>query len=74
MDVLVESEAGRLRWWVEDLPGHALPGRAVRLEAHGPKLGPVHPDRQGGWCEISGQGTVAVVDAETGVSAVLEVR
>jgi hypothetical protein len=74
VDVLARVEKGKLRWRIEDRPGHALPGRQVRIEVNGPKVGAVHPDAEGGWSEISGRGMVAVVDVETGVSAVLEVR
>ncbi len=74
VDVRASSEAGLLRWVVVGRDGRALAGRPVRLLASGPKLGPAEPDGEGGRCRLSGRGTVTVVDAETGVAAVVEVR
>jgi hypothetical protein len=54
--------------------GRALPGRTVRLLSSGPTLGPVEADGEGGRCRVEGRGTVSVVDAATGVAAVVEVR
>jgi hypothetical protein len=74
VDVRARAEGSLLRWRVVDAAGRALPGRAVRLEAAGVRLGAMERDGDGGRCRIAGSGVVAVVDSETGVAAVVEVR
>jgi hypothetical protein len=74
VDVRAAAENGLLRWRVAGRDGRPLAGRAVRLLASGPTLGPAEPDGDGGRCRLEGRGTVSVVDAATGVTAVVEVR
>ncbi len=74
VDVRAAAEGGLLRWRVTGRDGRPLAGRAVRLLASGPRLGPAEPDGEGGRCRLEGRGTVAVVDAASGVAAVVEVR
>lgn len=74
VDVRATAEGGILRWRVAAGDGRALPGRTVRLLSSGPTLGPVEADGEGGRCRVEGRGTVSVVDAATGVAAVVEVR
>jgi hypothetical protein len=74
VDVVAWVEAGFVRWRLEDPPGTARPGRPVLLRSAGVALGPPQPDGAGGRARIeAGRGTIAVVDAETGVAAVVEV-
>jgi hypothetical protein len=73
VDVRAAVRKGVLRWRVQDRSGRVLPGRRVQLQGSGVQLGPVEPDGEGGRCTVAGNGTVAVIDAETGVAAVLEV-
>jgi len=74
VDILVRVEGGRLRWRVLDAEGRELARRAVVLRAAGVVLGPAGRDGEGESAEIrGGRGTVAVVDVETGVAAVVEV-
>ncbi len=75
VDVAARVEAGAVRWRVEDGAGRPLVGRRVVLRADGVELGPVEADGDGGRAAIrGGRGLVAVVDFETGVAAVVEVR
>jgi hypothetical protein len=75
VDVVASAEGGVVSWRVEDAAGTVLPGRRVALRASGVELGPVQADGPGGRAAVRrGAGTVAVVDVETGVAAVLEVR
>ncbi len=74
VDVRVGVEGGFLKWRVRDAQGRALPGRRVRIEASGVRVGPPEPDGDGGRCRAEGAGTATVVDAETGVAAVVVVR
>lgn len=74
VDVRASVDGGFLRWKVRDPQGRALPERRVRLEASGVRLGPSEPDGEGWRCRAEGRGTATVVDAETGVAAVVEVR
>ncbi len=75
VDVVAAVEEGVLRWRVEDPEGRPIAGRAVELRADGVALGPQERDGGGGRARIrGGRGVVAVVDAETGVAAVVEVR
>jgi hypothetical protein len=74
VDVRAAAENGLLRWRVAGRDGRPLAGRAVRLLASGPTLGPAEPDGDGGRCRLEGRGTVSVVDVATGVAAVVEVR
>lgn len=74
VDVLATVQGGVLRWRVVGADGRPLAGRTIWLEADGPRLGPAKPDGQGGRCRVEGRGTVAVVDAASGVTAVVEVR
>ncbi len=73
-DVRATVKNGFLRWRVQDRSGRVLSGRRVQLESDGVRLGSVEPDGDGGRCKVAGKGTVAVIDSETGVAAVLEVR
>jgi hypothetical protein len=75
VDVRAEVAGGAVRWRVEDPEGRPLPGRRVVLRAEGVVLGPAERDGDGGRAAIrSGAGRVAVVDGETGVAALVEVR
>lgn len=74
VDVRAWAEGRVLRWKVLGADGHALAGRAVRLEPAGVRLGTPERDGEGGRCRVDGSGIVAVVDVETGVAAVVEVR
>jgi hypothetical protein len=75
VDVAARVEAGAVCWHVEDAAGRPLPGRRVAVRAEGVELGPVERDGDGGRAVIrGGRGLVAVVDADTGVAAVVEVR
>ncbi|HSN89793.1 MAG TPA: hypothetical protein VLS93_01075, partial [Anaeromyxobacteraceae bacterium] len=73
VDVVAWVAGGDLRWRLEDPPGTPRPGRRVLLRSAGVALGPPEPDGAGGRARIEGgRGTVAVVDAESGVAAVVE--
>ncbi len=75
VDVAARVDAGAVRWNVEDAAGRPLPGRRVALRADGVELGPAEPDGDGGRAVIrGGRGLVAVVDVDTGVAAIVEVR
>jgi hypothetical protein len=75
VDVIATVEGGMLRWRVQDAEGRVLPGRRVALRAGGVDLGPTERDGEGGRAAIrGGRGPVAVVDAETGAAAIVEVR
>lgn len=74
VDVRAVVEAGFVRWRITGAEGRALPGRPVRVESSGPRLGPVEPDGEGGRCRAEGRGTVTVVDRQTGLAAVVEIR
>lgn len=75
VDVIATVEGGMLRWRVEDAGGRVLPGRRVTLRAGAVDLGPAEQDGDGGRASIrGGRGTVAVVDAESGAAAIVEVR
>lgn len=74
VDVLATVRGGELHWRVVGADGRPLAGRKVWLEADGPRLGPAEPHGEGGRCRVQGRGTVAVVDAASGVAAVVEVR
>jgi hypothetical protein len=75
VDVAASLEGGWIRWKVRAPDGAALPGRAVSAESDTVRLGPVEVDGEGGRCAVrGGKGTVAVIDAESGVAAILEVR
>ena len=74
VDVRARTEGRVLRWKVLGADGRPLAGRAVRLEPAGVRLGAQERDGEGGRCTVEGSGMVAVVDAETSVAAVVEVR
>jgi len=75
VDVLARVEGRTLRWRVEGREGAALSGREVVLTARGVEVGAPERDGIEGKAALGpGQGTVAVVDVETGVAAVVEVR
>ncbi len=75
VDVQARVEGGVLRWRVEGGDGHPLAGRRVALRATDVELGPPERDGDGGRAPIRrGRGVVAVVDEESGVAAVVEVR
>jgi hypothetical protein len=75
VDVRAEVAGGTVRWRVEDPEGRPLPGRRVVLRADGVVLGPAEREGDGGRAAIrSGAGRVAVIDGETGVAALVEVR
>jgi hypothetical protein len=74
-DVVARLEGRTLSFRVEDGDGAPIPRRRVVLRATGVTLGPVELDPDGGRCAVlGGAGRVAVVDAATGVTAVVEVR
>jgi hypothetical protein len=74
VDVVARVEGRTLAWRVEDADGRPLPGRRVVLRARGVSVGLAQPAGEGGQAALGdGAGTVAVVDAETGVAAVVEV-
>ncbi|HEY6101196.1 MAG TPA: hypothetical protein VIW03_17295, partial [Anaeromyxobacter sp.] len=74
VDVSARVEGGYLRWRITDAAGRALPGRAVALRGRGIALGSPERDSDGGRAELrGGRGAVAVIDAATGVGAVVEV-
>jgi hypothetical protein len=75
VELAATVSGGFVRWRIEEPAGTARPGRRVLLRASGVTLGPAEPDGEGGRARIlAGGGTVAVVDAETGVAALVEVR
>jgi hypothetical protein len=75
VDVVARVDGRTLRWRVEDASGAALSGRAVVLRGSGVEVGPAEAEPGGGRAALgAGRGTVAVVDGETGVAAVVEVR
>jgi hypothetical protein len=74
VEVVARVEGRTLAWRVDDAEGRPLPGRRVVLRARGVAVGPAQPAGDGGQAALGeGAGTVAVVDAETGVAAVVEV-
>jgi hypothetical protein len=74
VDVFASVEGGVVRWRIDDERGRPIPARRVVLRAEGVSLGPVEPDGDGGKAAVrGGHGLVAVVDAESGVAAVVEV-
>ncbi|WP_242343233.1 hypothetical protein [Anaeromyxobacter terrae] len=74
VDVVAWLDGRVLAWRVEDSGGRPLPGRRVVLRARGVAVGPAEPAGGEGRAPLGeGKGSVAVVDAETGVAAVLEV-
>ena len=74
VDVSARVEGGFLRWRVVDPAGRALAGRNVEVRGRGVELGPPERDGDGGRARVrGGRGTVAVVDADTGIAAVVEV-
>jgi hypothetical protein len=75
VDVVAWLDGAMLRWRVQDAQGHELAGRRVALRPSGVELGPAEADGGGGRAPVrGGRGTVAVVDLETGVAAVVEAR
>jgi hypothetical protein len=75
VDVRARVDGRTLRWRVEGGEGAALAGREVVLSARGVDVGAPERDGDEGKAALGpGQGTVAVVDVETGVAAVVEVR
>ncbi len=74
VDVRAWMEGRVLHWKVLGADGRPMSGRAVRLEPAGVRLGAAERDGEGGRCTVQGSGLVAVVDAETGVAAVTEVK
>ena len=75
VDVRARVDGRTLRWRVESGEGAALAGREVVLSARGVEVGAPERDGDEGRAALGpGQGTVAVVDVETGVAAVVEVR
>jgi hypothetical protein len=75
VDVDAVVEGGWLRWRVRAPDGSALAGRDVRIVSEKVVLGPVERLEDGGRCAIrSGKGTVAVVDEESGATALVELR
>jgi hypothetical protein len=74
VDVVARLEGRTVLWRVEDSDGRPLPGRRVVLRGRGIAVGPAELAGDGGRAPLGqGAGVVAVVDAETGVAAVLEV-
>jgi hypothetical protein len=74
VDVVARVEGRTLHWRVEDAAGAPVAGRAVVLRGSGLEVGPPVAEPGGGRAALGpGQGTVAVIDAETGVAAVVEV-
>jgi hypothetical protein len=75
VDVSAALEGGWIRWKVRGPDGAALPGRTVSVESDSVRLGSVEADGDGGRCAVrGGKGTVAVIDAESGAAAILELR
>jgi hypothetical protein len=75
VDVVARVEGRTLRWQVQDAAGGPLSARPVVLRASGLVVGPPQLLPGGGRATLGpGRGTVAVVDVETGVAAVVEVH
>lgn len=75
VDVEAAREGGTIRWTVRGPDGAVLPGRTVKLTSEGVELGPVEHDGPGGRCAVrGGKGFVAIEDAESGATTLLEVR
>jgi hypothetical protein len=74
VDVIASVEGGSVRWHVEGADGKPIRGRKVLLRSGDVVLGPAERDGDGGRAAIvRGRGLVGVVDAETGIAAVVEV-
>jgi hypothetical protein len=74
VDVVARLEGRVVHWRVEDERGRAIPGRRVFVRGVGVELGPIERDGEGGRAAVrSGAGLLSVVDAESGVAAVVEV-
>ena len=77
VDVVAGVEGGWVHWRILDPGGKPLPGRDVVLKAKGILFGPPERDADGGRAPLrvlpGEHGPVAVVDAATGVAAVVEV-
>ncbi|MFO0581368.1 MAG: hypothetical protein U0229_03770 [Anaeromyxobacter sp.] len=74
VDLEARVEGRTLRWRLRDASGAPVPARAVVLRAAGVEVGTPEPDGEGGKARLGpGKGSVAVVDADTGVAAVVEV-
>jgi hypothetical protein len=74
VDVSARVEGGVLRWRIVDPDGHPLSGREVEVRGRGVELGPPEHDGEGGRAVVrSGHGMVAVIDAATGIAAIVEV-
>jgi hypothetical protein len=75
VDVTASVDGRSVRWRVEGADGKPLRGRKVLLRSPEVELGPPERDGDGGRAAIvRGRGFVAVVDAETGIAAVVEVQ
>jgi hypothetical protein len=75
VDVIASVEGGAVRWRVEGADGKPIPGRKVLLRSGEVELGPAERDGDGGRAAIlRGRGLVGVVDAATGIAAVVEVE
>lgn len=75
IDVDAALDGGWIRWTVRGEDGAPLADRAVRVAGEGVALGPPERRDGGGRCAVrGGKGTVAVVDVESGATALVEVR
>lgn len=72
VDIRVRREGRFVKWRVIRAPGEL--SKPLRLLSTGVRLGPTEPDGDGWRAEVNGLGVVTVVDPESGVAAVLEVK
>jgi hypothetical protein len=74
VDVVASVDGKAVRWRVVGLDGRPIPARQILLRSGEVELGPAEADGDGGRAAIrKGHGLVAVVDAASGVAAVVEV-
>jgi hypothetical protein len=75
VDVAAVLDGKSIRWHVRSPSGEPLAGRVVTAASGTVELGPSEIEGDGGRCAVrGGQGTVTVIDVESGVAALLEVR
>jgi hypothetical protein len=74
VDVVASVDGKAVRWRIVGADGKPIPARRVLLRSGEVELGPVEADGDGGRASIrKGHGLVAVVDAASGVAAIVEV-